>query len=330
MTPSSLRSPTQNLLRLVRRAPPPRTSRFRLRHVELTGGPLAYADFGGEGPAVVLVHGLGGNHLNWLPAAPMLSKHARVFALDLVGFGNTPTAGRSHGLESQREALGQFIAEVVGGPAVLVGNSMGGLIALMHAAQAPEQVARLVLVSPALPPEDLHIDAGMLGRCLRHGTPGVGEISMWLEGRQRGARGLFLDLLTLGTRDVDRVPPEVVEANISLLARRMEEHPFSHAQSYLDASRSLFWFLAQRARVDGWVRDVRADTLVLHGAHDRLVPAACSARLAQERRDWTVEILGDVGHVPQMEDAPLFVDRVVSWLNRAEEEETAPPSSRAA
>lgn len=49
-----------------------------------------------------MLHGLGGSYLNWLPAAPELAKHARVLAVDLVGFGRTPLAGRSVGVASQR------------------------------------------------------------------------------------------------------------------------------------------------------------------------------------------------------------------------------------
>jgi glycerol-3-phosphate dehydrogenase len=323
----NLRRPSQRLAPLS-----VRPSRFRLRRAELAGGPVAYADFGGAGPTLVLVHGLGGCHLNWLPAAPMLAKHARIFAVDLIGFGRTESAGRSHGLEAQRALLEQFLAQVVREPAVLVGNSMGGLVCLMHAARAPEQVSGLVLVSPALPPPDgARVDPAVIAGYLVRATPGVGELAMWLSGRRRGARGLFLDLLTLGTTDVGRVPPEVVEANVSLLEDRVERRPFGHAQSYLDASRSLLWHLAQRSRVEGWVRSVRAETLVLHGADDRLVPSAGSLQLGQERGDWSVEILNGVGHVPQMEDAPRFVDRVVAWLRRDDvEEEALPPPSRAA
>src|SRR4051812_39701245 len=109
MTVPSLRNPSRNLVTLRRRAPAPRTSRFRLREVELAGGHVAYADFGGQGPTMVLMHGLGGCHLNWLPAAPMLANHGRVLALDLLGFGRTCAAGRSHGLEAQRAMLGQFL-----------------------------------------------------------------------------------------------------------------------------------------------------------------------------------------------------------------------------
>src|SRR3712207_7158632 len=62
----------------------------RSRTVDLDG-PVHHVDFGGreDGPIVVLVHGLGGSHLNWDLFAPLLTPHARVHALDLPGFGRS-------------------------------------------------------------------------------------------------------------------------------------------------------------------------------------------------------------------------------------------------
>jgi pimeloyl-ACP methyl ester carboxylesterase len=59
------------------------------------GGPLHYQDFGGTGPTMVLVHGLGGSHLNWMMVGERLARRARVLVPDLAGFGRTPLAGRS-------------------------------------------------------------------------------------------------------------------------------------------------------------------------------------------------------------------------------------------
>src|SRR4029077_10523630 len=57
-------------------------------------GPIYVADYGGEGPVMLLVHGLGGAHLNWMAVAPGLAVPRHVYALDLPGFGRSPLAGR--------------------------------------------------------------------------------------------------------------------------------------------------------------------------------------------------------------------------------------------
>src|SRR3954467_15389088 len=110
------------------------------------GGPVHYVDFGGpdDGPAVVLVHGLGGSHLNWDLFAPLLTPHARVFALDLPGFGRSEPGSRKASVPNNVAGLGRFLREVVGEPAVLVGNSMGGMISIFAAGEQRDAVTGLV------------------------------------------------------------------------------------------------------------------------------------------------------------------------------------------
>ena len=93
-------------------------------------GPVHYVDYGGdrEGPTLVLVHGLGGSHLNWDLLAPLLTPHARVLALDLPGFGRSEPGSRLASVQANVDVLERFLTEVAGGPAVLIGNSMGGMI----------------------------------------------------------------------------------------------------------------------------------------------------------------------------------------------------------
>ncbi|MBF5043233.1 MULTISPECIES: alpha/beta fold hydrolase [Myxococcaceae] len=275
-------------------------------------------DYGGRGTPLVLLHGLGGSHLNWLPSAPLLAAHGRVLALDLVGFGRTPPAGRSVGVEGQRQMLHRYLTEVVREPAVLVGNSFGGLIALAQAAEAPRTVAGLVLVSPAQrPAPQTRLHPTQLLRLALHTLPGLGEFLLWWDGRRGGARKLFLDVLTLGCADVRRVPAEVVEQNVALIAERMARMPVGHAASYLQATRSLLLALLRRRRFEAWVRGVQAPTLLVHGREDRLVPLAFSEALAAQRPDWEFAPLEDVGHVPQMEQAEAFTQLVGGWLPRA-------------
>src|SRR5438270_188534 len=90
------------------------------------GGPVHYADFGGAGSPLVFVHGLSGSPLNWLAVAPRLAETHRVFAIDLIGHGKTPLAGRPATLANHRRLLDAVIERVAAAPAVLVGPSTGG------------------------------------------------------------------------------------------------------------------------------------------------------------------------------------------------------------
>src|SRR2546430_8629252 len=123
---------------------------MRSRTIDLDG-PVHYADFGGTGPTLVLVHGLGGSHVNWMAVAPALARDARVLAVDLAGFGRTPLGERSADVHANRILLDRFLEAVAAGPVLLVGDSMCGLVAMMEAALAPERVAGPRPVATAQP-----------------------------------------------------------------------------------------------------------------------------------------------------------------------------------
>jgi pimeloyl-ACP methyl ester carboxylesterase len=117
------------------------------------GGPVHYVDFDGnsDGPTVVLVHGVGGSHLDWDLLAPQLTARFRVLAVDLPGFGLSGPTRRPATIRRNVDVLAEFIRRVGDPPVVLVGNSMGGMIAILLTARMPHLVRRLALLDPALP-----------------------------------------------------------------------------------------------------------------------------------------------------------------------------------
>jgi pimeloyl-ACP methyl ester carboxylesterase len=281
------------------------------------GAPIHYADFGGSGPGMVLVHGLGGSHANWLAVGDRLAERARVVAPDLAGFGRTRPARRSSAsVSANRELLNRFIDTVIGGPAILVGNSMGGLIALLEAAVEPARVAGLVLVAPAQPsPRGTRIDPGVRLLFTLYAIPGL---STWFLRRRLarlGAAGQVAEVLQLCCVDASRIPPDVVAAHVTLAEERLATMPWA-TDSFLVAARSILAELgARRRRFADLVAKVRAPTLLVQGRRDRLVPLGASQALAQMRPDWTFIVLDDVGHVPQLEAAERFGDVVTGWLD---------------
>ncbi len=278
-------------------------------------GPVNYADFGGTGPTIVLVHGLGGSHANWLAVGPALALRARVLAPDLAGFGRTPPAGRSCDVRSNRALLDRFIDEIAGGPVTLVGNSMGGLLSLMEAALRKEKVHGLVLVDPALPrAPGARPDAIVAAAFAAYAVPGIGERFVTERARRLGPAGMVRETMRLCCVDPTRIPPEVVEAHVALATERMETMPWA-TRSFLQAARSLLALLAQRRRIEEIVAQIVAPTLIVHGARDRLVSVTAARALALRRPDWTLRVLDNVGHTPQLEAPDLFVDTVVRWLD---------------
>lgn len=279
-------------------------------------GPTHYVDFGGpaDGSLVVCVHGLGGSHVNWLAVGPMLADRCRVLALDLAGHGRTPVAGRGSDVRSNRLLLDRFLARVAGAPAVLVGNSMGGMITMLQAAAARRSVAGMVLVDPALPPpRGTRPDPYVAMSFAAYAVPWLGE--RFLAGRRRRLtpEQLVRETLRLCCVDADRVPRHVVEASVRLVREHACQPDIDKA--FLGAARSLLAILARPRRYVDLMRTVPQPALLLQGARDRLVPLAAAREAALVRPDWRFEVREDVGHVPQLEDPRWTAATVLDWLD---------------
>ena len=113
----------------------------------------------GRGPTVVLVHGLGSDSNDWLRTARNLARDHRVVLVGLPGHGVAPMAS-PFSLEQATLALDRAIAEESpDAPVVLVGHSIGGLVAAAEALHAPGRVRALVLVETALAPQSTPAEA---------------------------------------------------------------------------------------------------------------------------------------------------------------------------
>ncbi len=265
-------------------------------------GPVHHVDHGGPsgGLPVVCVHGLGGSHANWHDLAPLLARHTRVHALDLAGHGRTPRAGRSASVRANTALLGAFLDEVVDGPVVLLGNSMGAAISILAAAADPDRVAGLVLIGPALPRSRHDVpDRALARRAALYAVPGLAGRSLSRRRERLGPEGMVQETLELTTVDASRVSPSMRALAVELLATRASG-PDAEA-AFLEAARSLGVLLARPAAYRQAIASVRAPALVLQGALDRLAPASGVRQLAALQPGWQVELLDGVGHVPQIE-----------------------------
>jgi pimeloyl-ACP methyl ester carboxylesterase len=274
-------------------------------------GPVHVAEFGGSGDPMVLVHGLGGSHVNWLAVGPRLAEHFEVIAPDLAGFGLTPLAGRSSSVDANPQLLDKLL-EQIGRPVVLVGNSMGGLISMMVAARSPQRVSALVLVDPALPtPLTARRNLVVLSAFAAYSLPGVGEAYVRRRAERLGPEGLVRETMKLCTVDMSRIPPDVLEAHFAL-ARKRREFPWA-LEAYIDAARSIVRTLARRRRVETMMRSIAAPTLLLMGECDRLVPLSAARAAAQLCPSWRFEVYDDIGHTPQLEAPDRFVESVLRF-----------------
>lgn len=279
------------------------------------GVPVHYVDHGGpaNGPLLVMVHGLGGSLVNWAALAPLLTDTCRVLALDLIGFGRTRAGTHSTTVSSNQRMLQRFLSEVAGGPAVLVGNSMGGLISILAAARHPETVAALVLIDPALPPLPgslpdplVTVGFGM------YAVPPLGRAMLKARRRVRSPEQLVMDVLRLCCVDPARVPADVLEQHMEV-ARECRGYP-DFDEHHLGAARSLMGVLARRSSYLATMKAIRGPVMLLHGEKDRLVPIGASRAVAAANPTWRFEVAPDVGHVPQLEAPMWTAGHILGWL----------------
>jgi pimeloyl-ACP methyl ester carboxylesterase len=290
------------------------------RWVDL-GVPVHYVDHGGptrapDGSAaltLVMVHGLGGSLVNWAAVAPLLTGTCRVLALDLIGFGHTQAGAHSTSVTANQHMLQRFLREVAGGPVILVGNSMGGLISIIQAAQHPESVTGVVLIDPALPVKvGSQPDALVSASFGMYAVPHLGRAMLRARRRVRSPEQLARDILRLCCVDPGRVRPEVLEQLLEM-ARARSEYPDIDTQ-FLVAARSLMGILARRSSYLATMAAIRAPVLLLHGEKDRLVTIGAARAAAAANPSWRFEVAPDVGHVPMLEVPEWTAGRILEWL----------------
>lgn len=102
-------------------------------------------------PPLLLVHGFGASTDHWRKNISQLCEDFHVFAIDLLGFGRSAKPNLEYSGDLWRDQLYEFITEVIGQPAVLAGNSLGGYTCLCVAAQRPDAAAGVVLLNSAGP-----------------------------------------------------------------------------------------------------------------------------------------------------------------------------------
>lgn len=291
---------------------------------------IHYTDHGGpaDAPILVLIHGIGGSLSNWDDVAPRLTDHGRVYAIDLPGFGQTPSAGRRTTVTANAAAVGQFITSVIGQPVVLVGSSMGALISLLLAADQPHLVRALVLIGAPWPPtgtprvpRDVALSAAV------GGMPGVGEILIArrlarVAPAQRVAQ-TFQRCCANPTR-VSAALREAAIANEELVTRQ----GIRRAHDYLTAARSIIRTLALRQKHRARLAGLPQPVLMLHGLHDQVVPVALARTAVEHLRQVTYREL-DAGHIAHMEVPHEVAAHVVPWLYTVTTEERCELTQRA-
>ncbi len=265
----------------------------------------------------LLLHGLGSSSVSWVQVMEGLREHGPVVAVDLPGFGRTP-AGDDPLTVSGFVPFVLEVADALGWDRFTVhGNSLGGLVGAMLAADHPDRVERLVLVSPAFPPRsplNLLLPAratidGMLPLAVSSVSAlalgAVGLAGPALDERRNRAmlRLIFPDPDSVDGKLIDLMAQEFADDDLGPDRRR----------AVLAVTRSIAAHWADPRRAWRAVRKVQAPTLLLGGTHDALVPARVLRSVLAARPDWEGHVLDDRRHVLMLEDPDAYVRIVDEW-----------------
>ncbi len=248
----------------------------------LDGHRIHYVDQG-RGEVVVLIHGLGADLSRWHANIDALSRRHRVVALDLFGFGRSARLSGGYRAQVFVDQLAAVLDALAIERATLVGNSMGGWIAMLFAEQQPARVARLVLIAPAFV----------------YGLPETVTAAQLAAGASPDSVAQMATYLGR----VHYAPPR----DLCDIERLLDEHRMRNRGNAIAAlARSIGTgedvFTRER------VAALDIATVVLHGTHDGVVPLAASQDLVATLPDARLRIVERAGRWPQLESPDALHD----------------------
>ena len=275
-----------------------------------------------EGPAILLVHGFGASTDHWRHNIPALAERHEVHALDLLGFGRSAKpAGLPYGGALWRDQLAAYVAERIGRPTVLVGNSLGGYAALAAGAALGPNAAGVVLLNAAGPFADEQTPTGGWGRIAART---IGNALLKSPPLQRlifeNLRRPATVRRTLSQVYIDRsnVDEELVA---SILRPSRDPGAFGVFRTVFD--------IPSGEPLDALFAELPCPLLLIWGIRDPWINAA-GRRAAFQRHApaATAEVVLEAGHCPHDEVPQLVNPALLDWL--AGLEATAPTARDAA
>ncbi|WP_432837699.1 alpha/beta fold hydrolase [Dactylosporangium sp. CA-092794] len=301
----------------------PWTLGYTRRQFTVGGGSISWLELdeskAAAGVPIVMVHGMQACALDYCELGRLLGRRGPVYLLDLRGHGHSsaapdnPIAGS---MADQVDVVVAFLREIVGRPAVVVGNSFGAMICARVARVAPGDVHRLVLIGPAMTPSRAPLN---LTRTLQ-----------WLVQKPRLVRKVYDDDVRSGKRreDPDGLKADVVP-NLDLIpaayrqAIRAEPEP-AWSVGNPDGRRSLWrgrndvcQQLSRPRMLNDLLNALTTPGLWLHGIDDPLMPAVPAEALRRLLPGWDVEVVGETGHEPHLERVEWTSKCIDAWLGRA-------------
>ena len=249
----------------------------------------------GEGPPLLLLHALGESAFDWRWVLPDLASTHRVYAPDLPGFGESAKPLGDYSPSFFTRFVAAFLDALEVKRAAVVGNSLGGFVALRLALSEPSRVEALGLV-----------DSAGLGRevnyALRHPTlPGQGELAIAWGKTPLGATGRAWLRVPLLFARPERVPVEWLEEQ-----QRLTQLP-GFMEAVVSALRAQIDLRGQREVLLDQLPQLQVPTLIIWGSSDRIFPKSQAKEAVSRLERGTLEVVPECGHLPHVERPDDFL-----------------------
>jgi pimeloyl-ACP methyl ester carboxylesterase len=282
-----------------------------LKFMELHGDRVAYRDEG-AGEALLLIHGMAGSSDTWRAVLPRLAKKYRVVAPDLLGHGQSAKPRGDYSLGAFAVWLRDFLDELGIGQATIVGQSLGGGVAMQFVYQHPDYCRRLVLIASG----GLGPDVGFILRMLS--APGAEFVLPVIAPQPvlragNKVRSWFRSAGIHSPRGA-----EMWTAYSSLSDRQTR-------QSFLKTLRSVVDYRGQAVSALNRLKVVRdLPVMAIWGDKDGIIPVGHAYAAHELRQDTRLEILPGIGHFPQVEAPMEVVDLLDDFISTTTDRPAVP------
>ncbi len=273
------------------------------RRINVGGLTTRYFRAGNDGLPLVLLHGDSASALDWSWVLPTLGATHRVYAPDFPGFGESAKPSLEYSPEFLRQFLVDFIDALGIERAVLVGNSLGGLVCLRFALSRPEQVAALVLV-----------DSSGLGYSV---TPALSQLTLPLYGEA----AISWCQTPLGAKQRSWLRTSLLFAHPSQVPdvwlaeqERMAQMP-GFLQATVSSLRAQVNVFGQRQVLLDSLGQLQMPTLVVWGTDDLVFPKEQAQDAVSRLQQGYLAFIPDCGHLPHIERPELFSAELSKFLN---------------
>jgi pimeloyl-ACP methyl ester carboxylesterase len=278
----------------------------RLEQTTLHGHRVRYR-IGGEGPVILLIHGITGSSAQWETTMELLESDFTVIAPDLLGHGESAKPRGDYSLGAYASGLRDLLAWLEVPAATVVGHSLGGGIAMQFAYQFPERCERLGLVN-----------SGGLGR----------EVNIVLRAAALPGAELVLPLIAANwSRSVGVAVSDALGRLGLRLGSDIAEMGRGYASLIDGEARSAFLHTLRAVIEPGGQRVSAVDrlylaeelpSLILWGERDPLIPVKHAYTAHEAMPGSRLEIFSDAGHFPQLEEPVRFAGVLADFMAQTE------------